>query len=65
MWYITGCEPDTLQDVFGLQPMPKPLGCGQLVVQKLQRALAAQRSHRLAVAPRKVYFQFLVQFLRI
>ena len=48
-----------------MRPTPKPLGSGQLFFQKLQRTFPAKRSHRLAVAPGKVYFQFFIQFLHI
>ena len=54
-----------MQDTFGLQPLPRPLGRGQLFLEKLQWTLATQGSHRLAVAPSKVYLQFFIQFLHI
>lgn len=30
MRHKAGCKPDVSQDMFGLQPLPKPLGCGRI-----------------------------------
>ena len=65
MWHMTGCRMDASSDVSVLQPLPRPLGRGQLFTKKFQWTLSTQCPHRLAVAPCQVLFQLFIQFFHI